>query len=96
MEKKIDISTDKDKEEIMDLGDKVRDKITGFTGIATAVTLYLHKCPLVEVTAKELSEGKLITLWFDEPQLEIINRREYKSIYDDEDDFKPSLEVIKN
>ena len=83
-------------EEIMDLGDKVRDKITGFTGIATAVTLYLHKCPLVEVTAKELSEGKLITLWFDEPQLEIINRREYKSIYDDEDDFKSSLEVVKN
>jgi len=84
-------------EEIMDLGDKVRDKITGFTGIATAVTLYLHKCPLVEVTAKELSDGdgKLIVLWFDEPQLEIVNRKEYKSIYDD-DDFEPKEEVVKN
>ena len=49
-------------EEIIDLGDKVKDKITGFTGIATAVTLYLHKCPCVEVTAKGLSEGKIMSL----------------------------------
>ena len=90
MAKEIDIS----KEEIMDLGDKVRDKITGFTGIATAITLYLHKCPLVEVTAKELSEGKLITLWFDEPQLEVMNRKEYK--YDFDEEIEPSLEVVKN
>jgi len=96
MEKEIKISKERNQlimkeEEMMDLGDKVRDKITGFTGIATALTLYLHKCPLVEVTAKELSEGKLITLWFDEPQLEIITKQEYK--YDDD---KEEKEVVKN
>jgi hypothetical protein len=81
-------------DEMLDLGDKVRDKITGFTGIATAVTLYLHRCPLVEVTAKELLDGKLITIWFDEFQLEILTKQEYK--YDDEEEIEPSLEVVKN
>lgn len=85
MAKKIDISN----EEMIDLGDRVRDKITSFIGIATAVTLYLHKCPLIEVTAKELLDGELITLWFDESRLEIVTKQEYKYDFDDE-------EVVKN
>jgi len=83
-------------EEMINLGDKIRDKITGFTGIATAVTIYLHKCPIVEITAQELSDGKLMILWFDEPQVEVIAKNEYKYYEDNEEDFKPSLDVVKN
>jgi hypothetical protein len=53
------------------LGDKVRDPITGFEGIATAKTEWLYGCTRLGVQAKMGEDGKVHDPhWFDEPQLE--------------------------
>ncbi len=55
------------------LGDKVRDEITGFEGIAYEVAVYLHGCTQYHIIPplddlENMREGE----WFDEPQLELI------------------------
>ncbi len=56
------------------LGQEVRDNITGFQGVATARTLWLHGCERILVqppfNKKEQKLPEAHT--FDEPQLEII------------------------
>lgn len=51
------------------LGEKVRDKITGFEGIATARTEYLFEC--VRVCVETLQDGKPTEAWFDEQRLDM-------------------------
>ena len=55
------------------LGDKVKDKVTGFTGIAVSKTEYLHGCKRISIASPKLHEGKPVA-WqtFDEPQLELV------------------------
>lgn len=59
------------------LGDKVRDKVSGFEGIATARTEFLNGCFQIEITSK-LKKGEKITsealagIAIDEKQLERI------------------------
>lgn len=59
------------------LGDKVRDKVSGYEGIATSKTEYLNGCFQIEVTPR-LKKGKLPTagdidgIAFDTQQLEKI------------------------
>ena len=43
--------------------------ITGFEGTATAHVKYLHGLPRIELTT--LVEGKVVTQWFDDEQLEL-------------------------
>ena len=54
---------------MVNLGDEVRDSVSGFTGIAVASHEYLHGCRRISVQPKadkgELPEFKT----FDEPQL---------------------------
>lgn len=58
------------------LGSKVRDSITGFTGIATSRTEYLHGCVHVGVTPTELKDGKPIDpQWFDEQRVELLEEK---------------------
>jgi hypothetical protein len=54
------------------LGQVVKDKISGFTGTATARTTYLFGCVWIEVTGDELSEGKPVSDWFDIQRLGIV------------------------
>jgi len=61
------------------LGQKVTDKLSGFTGIVAAITKYLYGCVSILVKPEGLDEkgepkdGK----WFDEPQLtEVITENE--------------------
>lgn len=56
------------------MGSRVRDKISGFTGIATARTEYLNGCARVVVEPDKLGEkGELIEgKYFDEPQLDVL------------------------
>lgn len=58
----------------VNLGDKVKDRITGFEGIAISKTEYLYGCMRVQVQPIKL--GKVgepqDTRVFDEPQLEIL------------------------
>lgn len=57
----------------MKLGDEVRDKISGFTGIATARLEYLNGCVRWQVTTQILHDSKPIDgQYFDEEQLEVV------------------------
>jgi hypothetical protein len=56
---------------VIELGKKVRDKITGFEGIADSRHIYLHGCDRYSVTT--LVEGKPVTEAFDEGSLEVID-----------------------
>lgn len=53
------------------LGQVYTDSITGFTGVATSKTEFLHGCVRVGLTPKELRDGKPIEAQvFDEQQLD--------------------------
>ena len=55
------------------LGDRVKDKVSGFTGIVTGRTEYLNGCTRVVVEPEGLHEGKPIdSHYFDEMQVEVI------------------------
>jgi hypothetical protein len=51
------------------LGDEVKDSVTGFTGIAVAVTEWLNGCYRVTVQPRTLDAGKVPA---SEPQLEVL------------------------
>ncbi len=52
------------------LGEKYKDKISGFTGIATARTVFLFGCVRVLLESKKPKEdGTPIEIWCDEQRL---------------------------
>ena len=56
------------------LGDKVKDVVTGYEGIVTSRTRYLNGCLSYGVRAQKLHDGKPIdAIWLDEEQLEEIH-----------------------
>lgn len=59
------------------LGNKVRDAITGFAGIATGRTVYLYGCAQILITPDRLAEDgkRLDGEWFDEQRVETIEER---------------------
>ena len=60
---------------MIELGDKVRDKVTGYEGIATSKTEFLNGCTQIEVTPK-IKKGtnptpeQMIGMGIDQQQLE--------------------------
>lgn len=62
------------------LGDKVKDPVTGITGIAVARTEWLHGCARITVQPKGADkEGKPFEgSSFDEPQLEVVKPKKVK------------------
>jgi len=55
---------------MVNLGDKVEDKITGFKGVAIARVQYLNGCISVQVKPAILKDGSTLEAeWFDEQQL---------------------------
>ncbi len=64
----------------INLGDKVKDAVTGFTGIAIGRTTWLHGCDRLTVQPEGLNkEGKTYdNQTFDEPQLILIKARKVK------------------
>ena len=59
------------------LGDEYTDKITGFTGVATAITFWLHACERVALQAKKLKEDGTVAKaeWFDVPGVEHVETK---------------------
>lgn len=58
------------------LGDRVKDPITGFSGIVIAVTSWLHGCVRICVQPEKLHDGKPIDeRSFDQPQLVLVKSR---------------------
>lgn len=56
------------------LGQEVKDKVTGFTGIAIAKVAYLNGCIQYCVKPKVAKDGKLLAgEYIDDNQLEIID-----------------------
>jgi len=57
-----------------DLGDRAKDKISGFIGIVTAHTRYLESCDQVFLRPEKLDEKGALQKgeWFDSPWVEVI------------------------
>ncbi len=52
------------------LGDKVKDSITGFEGVASGKCEYLNGCVSWEVRPTKLKDGEIVkSEWIDEQQL---------------------------
>ena len=64
----------------INLGDKVKDTVTGFVGIAIGRTTWLHGCDRIIVQPEGLNkEGKIFeNNSFDEPQLEVVGAKRVK------------------
>lgn len=66
----------------MELGDRVKDRITGFMGIVVARTKWLNGCTRITIQPETLKDGNPIeTQCFDEPQLELIEPDAFKITY---------------
>lgn len=61
----------------INLGDKVKDTVTGFKGIAIGRTIWLHGCSRIMVQPEGVNkEGKIYeTQSFDEPQLVVLSKK---------------------
>ena len=61
---------------MINLGDKVKDKVSGFTGIAVGKTEWLYGCVRFNIQPPIDKDGKLPEMGsFDEPQLEVIGSK---------------------
>jgi len=66
---------------MVELGDKVRDSVSGFNGIAVSKHSYLQGCDRISVQPKIIKEGKLPeSQTFDEPQLIVLQKRKIKKV----------------
>lgn len=55
------------------LGQKGRDKVTGYEGIITGYCKHLYCCGQYSINPGKGSDGKLLEIhWFDEGRIEII------------------------
>ena len=55
------------------LGDILKDRITGYKGVAISRTQWLNGCVRYDLQAQELHEGKPVaSVWFDEEQLFLV------------------------
>lgn len=66
---------------MIELGDKVKDPVTGFIGIAVAKTTWLHGCNRISVQPQDLNKdgAPRDAQVFDEMQLTIIKKAVIKS-----------------
>lgn len=54
----------------VEVGDKVKDSMTGFKGVAVARCEYLNGCVSIEIQPVKLNNGAMLeTKWIDEQQL---------------------------
>lgn len=60
------------------MGDKLTDPITDFEGVYTGRATHLNGCARVFIVSKQNKEGKIITKWIDEPQVELVKEKVIK------------------
>lgn len=70
------------KTEKIQLGDLVRDTVSGFKGIAVGRTTWMFGCDRITVHPQGLTkEGKTFeTMSFDEPSLEVLKKAKKKDV----------------
>ena len=60
----------------VELGDRVKDIISGQEGIVIGVTDYIYGCRRVGVSPEETKDGVPVeNFWTDEPQLEVLQKK---------------------
>lgn len=66
---------------MINLGDLVQDRISGFEGMVVAINTFLHGCRQIAVRPLTLDEGlpMEVDFWFDEPQLKVVQEGLYQS-----------------
>ncbi len=65
------------------LGDKARDKITGFEGTVIAQHLYLNGCHRLSIQPNELKDGKPIeAVTFDVEQIDLVQADQHPALKD--------------
>jgi hypothetical protein len=57
------------------LGSRVKDSISGFTGIATARVEYMYGCARILIEAEQLRDGKHDDCYFDEQRVVVLEER---------------------
>lgn len=63
------------------LGDRVKDKVTGFEGIVIGKSKWLNNCDTVGVKGKVKEDGTVPeAVWFDEMQVEVIEENVIKRV----------------
>lgn len=64
------------------LGMKVRDRLSGFTGVAVARVEFLYGCTRIGIEPEELFEGKpLENPWyFDEQRVEVLDNGNFLEV----------------
>ena len=55
----------------IELGNTVKDSITGFKGIVTGKAIYITGCVQYSVTGKSIKNTEPLSFWFDEDRLTI-------------------------
>jgi hypothetical protein len=65
---------------MVELGDKVRDRITKFEGVCTAITKYINGCRRIVIQPEGTHDGKPIDSYYvDEPQCEVVEPSFFKN-----------------
>lgn len=74
----------------VELGDRVKDRITGYTGIAHCMTKWINGCIRFAVQPEQLDkDGKVVEdRYFDEGQLEIVQKGVHKIV-----EFVPAIQT---
>jgi hypothetical protein len=68
---------------MIELGDEVKDEVTGFQGIAVARTEWLHGCKRIVIQPPLGKDEELKdSATFDEPQLVVIKSKKVKNHLD--------------
>jgi len=75
----------------IELGDEIRDKISGFQGIAVARHTYFQGCDRISIQQPPIDkDGKLLdAMTFDEPCLEIISKQKVQKRKDSDETGGP-------
>ena len=56
------------------LGDKARDRISGFKGVVVAITEWLNGCQRITIQPEELKDGEPVENYtFDAEQIEVVS-----------------------
>lgn len=62
-------------DEVVKLGDRAQDRISGLRGIVVGITDYLFQCRAIGIQAEGLHDGSPIkTVWFDEDQVDVVKK----------------------
>lgn len=60
----------------IEIGDRVKDVVTGFTGVVVGITKWMTGCDTVAVNPAEIKDGKPVeNSYFDVNRLEIIKKQ---------------------